>query len=81
MLQALGTIRIRFLQKSQKKFHACVPLNYCNYLEVAVGDFGVIEVESRQLPCQVESKVDEDVRDLHPLLHPTGVSFPGLQPR
>jgi hypothetical protein len=29
----------------------------------------------------VESKVDEDVRDLHPLLHPTGVSFPGLQPR
>ncbi len=28
MLQALGTIRIRFLQKkSKKKFHACVPLS------------------------------------------------------
>ena len=27
MLQALGTIKIRFLQKkSKKKFHACVPL-------------------------------------------------------
>jgi hypothetical protein len=27
MLQVLGTIRIRFLQKkSKKKFHACVPL-------------------------------------------------------
>jgi hypothetical protein len=26
VLQALGTIRFRFLQKSQKKFHACVPL-------------------------------------------------------
>jgi hypothetical protein len=29
VLQALGTIRIRFLQKkSKKKFHACVPLNH-----------------------------------------------------
>jgi hypothetical protein len=27
-LQALGTIRIRFLQKSQKKIYACVPLNH-----------------------------------------------------
>jgi hypothetical protein len=26
VLQALGTIRIRFLQKSNKKCHACVPL-------------------------------------------------------
>ncbi len=33
MLQALGTIRFRFLQKkSKKKFHACVPLKSINHL-------------------------------------------------
>jgi hypothetical protein len=26
VLQALGTIRIQFMQKSKKKIHACVPL-------------------------------------------------------
>ena len=47
---------------------------------MAVGDFGVVEVERVDLAGQVEGKVDEDVGYLHPALHTPRVGQPGLQP-
>ncbi len=52
----------------------------CTQLEVAVGDLGVVEVEGGELSSQVEGEVDENVGYLHPLLHPTGIRPPSLQP-
>jgi hypothetical protein len=50
------------------------------YLEVAVGDLGVVEVQRVQLPGQVEGEFDDDVRYLYAVGHPAGVGHPALQP-